>query len=112
MGVVSATTILLGHPQGPEPPPDGAWGGSVITHFFFSIFFLIRFLEVLMWTSINFWTEVSSLPLSINEVPSTIRNKPRRTKNKVFKLQEGQTYLTKKKKKLLGEGVAAQCLAS
>jgi hypothetical protein len=52
-----------------------------------------------MWTSINFWTEVSSLPLSINEVPSTIRNKPRRTKNKVFKLQEGQTYLTKKKKK-------------
>jgi len=65
-----------------------------------------------MWTSINFWTEVSSLPLSINEVPSTIRNKPRRTKNKVFKLQEGKTYLTKKKKKIArrGGGCAMPCL--
>jgi hypothetical protein len=50
----------------------------------------VNFLKVLTWTSVNFWTEswteVLSLSLAINKVPSTIRNEQHGAKNKVFKL--------------------------
>jgi hypothetical protein len=44
------------------------------------------------------WTEVPSPSLTINEVPSTIRNEPHEAKNKFFKPQGGQMYLILKKK--------------
>jgi hypothetical protein len=40
------------------------------------------------------WMEVPSPSLVINEVLYTIRNEPQEAKNKVFKSQGGQTYLT------------------
>jgi hypothetical protein len=46
------------------------------------------------WNFVNFWTEVQSLYLAINEVSSVIQNKAYGAKNKVFKLQGGQRYLT------------------
>jgi hypothetical protein len=60
----------------------------------------VSFLEMLTYTSVNFLTrsctEVSSLSLARNEIPSTIRNEPNREKNKIFKPHGTKTYLTLK----------------
>jgi hypothetical protein len=49
----------------------------------------VSLLRVLTWTSVNFWTDVSSPFLARSEVTFMIQNEPHGAKNKI-KLEGGQ----------------------
>jgi hypothetical protein len=59
----------------------------------------VSFLEVLIWTFVNFWIKVSSPSLAINETLSIIRDETHEAKNQGVKPQGAKMYLTLKRKK-------------